>query len=56
MPAQLATIQIVRCCVASFLEVFGLVTATPPFASRRLLTDAKVGTMPSVLGFDCRFN
>ena len=59
MPAQLATIQIVRCCVASFLEIFDLVTATPSFASRKhrlLLTDARVGTMPLVLRFGCGFN
>lgn len=59
MPAQLATIQIVKCCVAIFLEIFGLVTATPSFASskrRLLLTDGRVGTMPLMLGFGCGFN
>lgn len=58
-PTQLATIQIVRGCVASFLEIFGFVTATPYFASgkhRLLLTDARVGTTPLVLGFGCGFN
>lgn len=59
MPAQLATIQTVRHCVASFLESFGLVTATPSFASRKhrlLLTDTRVGTTPLMLGFDSGFN
>lgn len=58
MPAQLATAQIVRCCVASFLEIFEFVTATLSFASRKrrlLLTDARVGTMPLVFGFGCGF-
>jgi len=46
VPAQLATIQVVRRYVAHFLEIFGLVTATHAFASRKhRLSDARAGTM-----------
>lgn len=54
----LATVQIVSCCGASFLEISGYVMATfsLTLGKRFLLTEARVRTVPSVPGFWCEFD